>query len=75
MVAGDMPSTLCQLPEGAIPLEVVEVCGYLTAEGRRKWTVRYRADVPVSTTLGLLALAKHQILSEMDTWPADDGSG
>lgn len=55
--------TLCELPPDAVLLEVVECCGWIDAAGNRRWSVRYVGDGPVSTTLGLLRIAEHEVLA------------
>jgi hypothetical protein len=60
--------TLCEIPEDAVPLEVVEVCGWIDSKGERRWSVRFAGETPVSTTLGLLRLAEHHVIAESSTW-------
>lgn len=62
------PTTLCRLPQGAVPIEVIEVCGYIAPDGSRKFAVRACHDVPLSTALGLLRLAEHHLVEESKTW-------
>lgn len=54
------------LPEGAIPLSVVEIVEYLTPEGHRVYGYRHSGDTALSTTLGLIELAKTQIIEQAD---------
>lgn len=56
--------TLCDIPPDAVPLEVVEVVGYLDAAGNRCYSVRYMGDSPLSTTLGLLRIAEHRVVHD-----------
>lgn len=57
----DRIETGCDLPENAIPDAVVEVCGYIDADGDWAYTARWNGDRP-STLLGLLALAEQGII-------------
>lgn len=53
------------LPEGAIPNGAVAVCQYLNIDGEMKFTYTYDTEeMPLSTTLGLLDLAKHSIYAK-----------
>lgn len=60
--------TLCVLPDGAVALDVVEVCGYLAPDGTRSYTVRCSTDAPLSTIVGLFRLGEHAILEQSDQW-------
>lgn len=52
------------LPEGAIPNGCVGVCQYIDAEGEMRFSVNYdTTEMPLSSTIGLLELAKHHIWS------------
>lgn len=66
--------TLVKLPEGAIPIDVIEVCGFISAEGKRQWLTRFSGDAPVSTLLGLLTMAEHDIVAESNKWRDDEDS-
>lgn len=51
-----------ELPDGAIPNGCVAVCQYMTIDGEMEFAVKYdTADMPLSSTLGLLTLAQHHI--------------
>lgn len=65
--------TLCKIPDGAVPLDVIEVCGYLSADGGRQYTARFSGDAPLSTLLGLLRLGEHLILRDSDGEEAGGG--
>lgn len=55
-------SDLFDLPEGAISNGCVSVCQYLDSDGVMKFAVLYdTSQMPLSSTLGLLELAKHYI--------------
>lgn len=76
MLAGENGvKTLCVLPEGAVALDVVEVCGYLRADGARQLALRCTTDAPLSTVIGLLRLGEHEILRRSDDWPATQEEG
>ncbi len=60
---------MCSLPDGAVALDVVEVCGYLAADGTRAFTVRCTTDAPLSTVVGLFRLGEHEILRQSSDWP------
>lgn len=51
------------LPEGALPLSVVEVVEYLDADGNRVYGYRHQGSTALSATIGLLDLAKHNLMS------------
>lgn len=63
--------TYVDVPDGAIPTEVVEVCGYMNDEGDLRYGLRVAGDVPISSIVGLLAMASHDLLVERDD---EDGS-
>ncbi len=55
-------SNYFDLPDGAIPNSCVGVCQYLDADGEMKFSYIYdTTEMPLSTTLGLLELAKHHL--------------
>lgn len=64
-----MIRTHCDLPEEAVPLVVVEVVEYLDIEGDRRFVVRIDGEVPLSTTVGLMRIAEHQIMAQAADWP------
>lgn len=53
--------TLCRLPKGAMPTEVVEICAFIDQAGTNRWVYRLMGDSPLSTTLGLIEMAKYHI--------------
>lgn len=61
----DQIRTLCDLPDGAMPLEVIEVCAFLDADGKRSWTYRRDGD-SIPTAVGLMRMAEHTILTVAD---------
>lgn len=51
-----------KLPEGSIPNGFIAVCQYLDPDGEMKFAYIYdTTEMPLSSTLGLLDLAKHHI--------------
>lgn len=55
-------SDIFELPEGSIPNGAIAVCQYLNPEGEMKFAHVYDTqEMPLSTTLGLLELAKQHI--------------
>lgn len=50
-----------ELPAGAMLHAAVTVVGYFGDDGLLMYAVRAQGDVPLSTTLGLLELAKHDL--------------
>lgn len=53
-----------ELPDGAIPNGAVAVCQYLDADGEMKFVVTHEmCELPLSSTLGLLELAKQHLYS------------
>ncbi len=61
--------TLCDIGDDAIPFAVVEICEFLGPDGERRWCLRCAGDVPLSSSLGLLRMAEHQLLAESADWP------
>lgn len=58
--------TLCDIPEDCVVVTGVEVAQYITPEGDSKWAFRCQSGADFSTVLGLLALAKHDVLREWE---------
>lgn len=56
-------ATLVDLPEGAIPLGVVEVVSYLDDDGDTCYGFRWPASMSYSNVLGLLELVKSHVLN------------
>lgn len=60
-----MPSEIIDcfdLPEGSIPMGAVAVCQYIDPNGIMRFVYNYdTSNMPLSTTLGLLDLAKYDI--------------
>lgn len=52
------------LPDGAVVTAEVEVVGYIDPEGHNRFAIRYNADCPTSSVLGLLDFAKFDLLKE-----------
>jgi hypothetical protein len=51
-----------ELPEGSIPNGAIAVCQFIDPDGEMKFVVNYdTTDMPLSSTLGLLELAKHHM--------------
>lgn len=65
-------NTLCVLPEGAVPNEVLEVCSYFDKEGVRRFMIRHNGDMPLSSTLGLLRLVEYSLIEGADFGDDDD---
>jgi hypothetical protein len=67
-----LPETLCDLPEDAIPVAVVEVCEYLDSDGRTMVVVRASRG-NVSSVLGMMELGKYYLLkgAEEDGLPGE----
>lgn len=54
-----------ELPEGAIPNGCMAVCQYVDPDGTMKYAYIYDTqDMPLSSTLGLLELAKQAIYTQ-----------
>lgn len=51
------------VPAGSIFSAEVTVTHYFTTDGRLKRRVRFEGDVPLSTVLGLLELAKADLMA------------
>lgn len=56
------------IPADAIENAHVEVIQYLAPDGAMRYTTRYRGDVPLSMFVGLLELAKLDIIREAREW-------
>jgi hypothetical protein len=58
------------LPEGSVVHMEIEVVGYIEpGEDDLKWAMRTEGDVPVSTFLGHLDLAKYRLLVQTQSGP------
>lgn len=51
------------LPDDALPVAVFEIVEYLDAEGNRVYAYRHAGASNVSTAVGLIELAKHNLMS------------
>jgi hypothetical protein len=58
--------TLVPVPEGAIATSVVEVVEYLDANCERAYGVRFSGSSSVATVIGLLELAKRNVIECSD---------
>lgn len=65
-MADDQFATAVPLDDGDLYLCGIEVIGYMDADGGQGYRVRVDTDVPLSTALGLLELAKMQLLAGSD---------
>lgn len=65
--ATDKVETLAELPEGCIPVRVMEVCQYLNPEGKEGIAVRWQGTPNIVTELGMLEYAKLVIIEERTT--------
>jgi hypothetical protein len=63
-VADEPIETRVQMPEGSMPVQVVEVCSYIDPDGNNMWGYRLRGETPLSTTLGLLEMLKFDLLAD-----------
>lgn len=61
---GDELRHQVDLPDGAIPHVVFEVVGYLDEAGDLRYVSRWQGDSPLSTTIGLIELAKADGIAE-----------
>jgi hypothetical protein len=56
-----------KLPDGAMPNGCVAVCQYLSPDGDMRYAVLYdTTELPLSSTLGLLELAKQHLYRAAD---------
>lgn len=57
------------LPEGAVVVGMVSAVTYMAADadGALRWAVHCDMDAPVTTTLGLLEMAKLDVIARSDT--------
>ncbi len=56
------------MPDGAIPVACIAVVEWLDPDtGRSRWRCIVDSDVPVSANLGLLELAKLDVIARSDT--------
>lgn len=53
-----MIAHIVELPEDAIPSCAFEVVGYLDSDGEMAYVGRIQGDVPLSTMIGLIEMAK-----------------
>lgn len=50
------------VPPDAVPLGFVAVASWLTEDGEQRWAVYSQLDLPLTGTLGLLELAKMELV-------------
>lgn len=55
------------MPEGSVPLGFVAVLLWVDGEGEQRWRCYSQMDTTVTTTLGLLELAKLDVVARSDT--------
>lgn len=55
------------MPDGSVPTALVSVVSWIDEEGKQHWRCHCIADAPVTSTLGLLDLAKMDVLARTDT--------
>lgn len=62
------------VPEGAIPIGFISVLSYVDKEGAQCWKLYNQLDMPLSNILGLLEMAKHDIIRRSSAAfpPVDD---
>ncbi len=58
--------TLVPIPDGAIATSVVEVVEYLDEDCERAYGIRFNGSSSVATVLGLLELAKRNVIACSD---------
>jgi hypothetical protein len=63
-----------ELPEGAMPEQVIEMYSFLNSDGERRWDFRCQGDVPVSMTFGLIEMVKHHMMMQAQVFrpPEED---
>lgn len=70
----DPIKTNIEIPENAMPEQVLEIVAFIDGEGKRRWDFRCQGDVPVSSTLGLLEIVKHYMMMDLKVFdPEEDG--
>jgi hypothetical protein len=55
-----------EIPEESVAYTVFEVVGYFDSEGDLMYVSRWAGDAPLSTTLGLIEMAKHDVLADRE---------
>lgn len=55
------------VPDGAVPVGLVAVVAWVHPDGTRAWRCYVDCDDTVTTTLGLLELAKLDVVARSDT--------
>lgn len=64
----DLDYAVSLIPNGAIPMGLVAVVPYLNPDtGDQQFVIHSDVEGPVSTVVGLLEIAKHETLAEIDT--------
>jgi len=53
---------VAKIPDNAVALSRIEVMQYMDEHGEMKYATTWTIDQPLSTLLGLLELAKHDLL-------------
>lgn len=63
-----------RLPDGAIVQGVIAVVSFIAMSGEQQWMLWHNADLPISSSVGLLELAKLKLIDEaFDQDDVDDG--
>lgn len=52
----------CELPDGAVPVTVIEIVSYLVADGDQQFCVRVGGNPQLSAALGLVELSKDSMI-------------
>ena len=55
------------LPDGAVPTVLIAVAAFLDENGDECWRCYCNSEAPCSTNVGLLEMAKLQIISRTET--------
>lgn len=55
------------VPEGCVPLGFIGIASWLDEDGTQRWRCYSQIDVPISASLGLLELAKLELIARTDT--------
>ncbi len=60
----DRIAALQELPDGAMPNAGIAIIQWLDTDGHLRWGSFTAGDVPLSTTLGLLDMAKNRFMHD-----------
>lgn len=67
-VVTDFEAVADLVPDNGTPYIEIRAVEYLDSDGKAHFSVSHRGDVPLSSFIGLLELAKQEVLKEAAEW-------